>query len=182
MIACLLVPSCQLSFEAMVVVSSCNSRVGSASAPGNGNDGPIARTITFFACVPVTINPPINTLSAVPTLSRVEIFPSCTGKAAGDGDGEGDGDTDGEGDGDTDGEGDGDTDGEGDGDTDGEGDGDGEDDAEGEGDGDGVGVGIALSVIVSMADGPCPARLWPTTSRQTFLLPLVCQRSGQCWH
>ena len=44
--------------------------------PACVNDGPIARTIAFFGCVPVTMNPPINALSPVPTLSRVEILAS----------------------------------------------------------------------------------------------------------
>ena len=52
-----------------------SSRVGSARTPVRGSDGPIARTITFFDCVPVIMNPPIKTLSPVATRKRVEIFP-----------------------------------------------------------------------------------------------------------
>ncbi len=50
--------------------------MGSASAPANrqASDGPIARTITFFGCVPVIMNPPIRTLSPVSTRKRVEMF------------------------------------------------------------------------------------------------------------
>ncbi len=39
------------------------------------NEGPIARTITFFGCVPVTMNPPMSTLSPPSTRRRVEILP-----------------------------------------------------------------------------------------------------------
>ena len=58
-----------------------SSRVGSASASGNNeeSDGPIARTITLFDCVPVIINPPIRALSPVSTRKRVEIFPKTLG-------------------------------------------------------------------------------------------------------
>ena len=34
----------------------------------------MARTITFFGCVPVTMNPPMSTLSPVSTRKRVEMF------------------------------------------------------------------------------------------------------------
>ena len=40
------------------------------------SEGPIARTITFFGWVPVMMNPPMRTLSAVSTRRRVEIFPN----------------------------------------------------------------------------------------------------------
>lgn len=96
--------------------------------------------------MPAIINPPINTLSAVPTLRRVEIFPSCTGTGIGDGDGDADGD------GEVDGAGEGDA--EGDGDAEGEGDADGEGDGDAEGEGDGV--GIEVTVIVRLVDGPWP--------------------------
>ena len=41
----------------------------------------MARTITFFDALPVTINPPISTLSLVPTASRVEMFFAVAGTA-----------------------------------------------------------------------------------------------------
>src|ERR1043166_7053233 len=56
-----------------------SSSVGLANGLATGKEGPIARTITFFAWVPVTINPPIGALSPVPTLRRVEIFPRTVG-------------------------------------------------------------------------------------------------------
>ena len=70
----------------MAPVWSCNTRVGSASAPATPaapNDGPIARTRTFLSPAPVTMNPPIRTFSPVPTLSRVEMFPRFGGSGAG---------------------------------------------------------------------------------------------------
>src|ERR1700740_2433435 len=62
-----------------------NSRTGSASASGKNDEsvGPIARTIIFFGCVPVTMKPPINTLSPVSTRKRVEMFPRIAGEAPG---------------------------------------------------------------------------------------------------
>src|SRR5436190_22647220 len=51
-----------------------SSSVGLASLPGIVSDGPIARMITFFGCVPVTMKPPIKVLSPVSTFSRVEIL------------------------------------------------------------------------------------------------------------
>ena len=43
----------------------------------------MARIITFLGCVPVTMKPPIKTLSPVSTASRVEIFPSVLGGGVG---------------------------------------------------------------------------------------------------
>ena len=54
-----------------------NSRVGSANALGTpvpASEGPMARMSTVFETVPVTMKPPINTLSPVCTTPRVEIF------------------------------------------------------------------------------------------------------------
>src|SRR5205809_621186 len=51
-----------------------SSSVGLASLPGMVSDGPMARMITFFGCVPVTMKPPIKVLSPVSTFSRVEIL------------------------------------------------------------------------------------------------------------
>jgi hypothetical protein len=39
----------------------------------------MARTITFFACVPVIMKPPISALSPVSTRRRVEILPKSVG-------------------------------------------------------------------------------------------------------
>src|SRR5947209_11795606 len=64
-------------------VPSWSSRTGSARLPATGKEGPIARTITFFCCVPVTIKPPINTLSPVSTRRRVEILASRVDDAGG---------------------------------------------------------------------------------------------------
>ena len=52
--------------------------MGLASTPEKNDEreGPIARTIIFFGCVPVTMNPPIRTLSAVSTRRRVEMLPN----------------------------------------------------------------------------------------------------------
>ena len=44
---------------------------------------PIARMITFFGPEPVTIKPPIITLSPIPTFSRVEMLPSSIGVGLG---------------------------------------------------------------------------------------------------
>ena len=38
------------------------------------SEGPVARKISVFACVPLMINPPMRTFCPVPTLIRVEIF------------------------------------------------------------------------------------------------------------
>ena len=74
----------QLSFVAMTAPEeSWSSRTGFANTPLRGNDGPIARTISFFGCVPVMINPPMSTSSPVSTRSRVEILPRTVGPAAG---------------------------------------------------------------------------------------------------
>ena len=75
MISCRLGASIQLSLLVIRLPAlSCNSSVGFASTPSSGNEGPIARTITFFACDPVIMNPPIRTLSPVSTRKRVEMF------------------------------------------------------------------------------------------------------------
>src|SRR5204863_7933915 len=77
--ACWLLPSglnLQSSFHATRPPEELrSSRTGSESAPPNGSDGPMARRMTLFACVPVTINPPIRRLVPVSTRKRVEIFP-----------------------------------------------------------------------------------------------------------
>src|SRR5204862_1556958 len=43
----------------------------------------MTRTIIFFGCVPVTMKPPISTLSPVSTRKRVEMFPRIAGEALG---------------------------------------------------------------------------------------------------
>src|ERR1051325_440852 len=71
-------PVRQLSSSASrVPAESCNSKTGSASTPEKKaeSDGPIARTITFFGCVPVIMNPPMRTLLPVSTRRRVEMLP-----------------------------------------------------------------------------------------------------------
>src|SRR5450432_511974 len=76
----------QLSLDATRPPEEFNSsRMGSLSAPGKKEEreGPIARMITFFGCVPVMINPPIRTLSPVSTRKRVEMFPKMLGLAVG---------------------------------------------------------------------------------------------------
>src|SRR5215211_8779385 len=76
-IACRSGEDIQLSFELIrTPPGPRNSRVGSASLPGTVREGPIARTITFFGCVPVTMKPPMSTLSLVSARRRVEIFKS----------------------------------------------------------------------------------------------------------
>src|SRR6476619_3995774 len=74
MMACLLGESTQLSFASINPLGPCNSSVGSASLSASSNDVPIARMITFFGCVPVTMNPPMRTLAPVSTRSRVEML------------------------------------------------------------------------------------------------------------
>ena len=89
-ISCWLGASIQLSLLAInAPVPSCNSRVGSASTPARGSEGPIARTITFFGCVPVMIKPPIKTLSPVSTRRRVEILAKVVATGVADGEGVG---------------------------------------------------------------------------------------------
>src|SRR5450432_3846277 len=61
--------------------------MGSASAPGESSEGPMARTITFFGCVPVTMNPPMSAFSPVSTRRRVEMFPRVVGIVLGVGEG-----------------------------------------------------------------------------------------------
>ncbi len=69
----------QLSFVAMICpLASCNSSVGSASAPATpcaDSDGPSARTSTCLLPVPCTMKPAMPTLSPVSTCRRVEMFP-----------------------------------------------------------------------------------------------------------
>src|SRR6478672_11585570 len=84
MMACLLGESTQLSFASIRPFGPCNSRVGFARLSASGGDVPIARVMTFFGCVAVTMNPPIRTLSPVSTRRRVEMFASVvTGAAVG---------------------------------------------------------------------------------------------------
>src|SRR4051812_50148601 len=80
MISCLfeLVPQSSLASTNCPPLSR-NSRTGSARTPANARDGPIARTMTFFGCVPVMMKPAIKTLFPVPTLTREEILPNCPG-------------------------------------------------------------------------------------------------------
>src|SRR5436305_831307 len=77
---------CQLSLEAISAPEpSCSSNVGSANASGTPygvSSGPIARIITFFEFVPVTMKPPIITLSPVWTNARVLMLPNCVGLGA----------------------------------------------------------------------------------------------------
>ena len=47
---------------------------GIGQCPETGREGPMARTITFFAWVPVMMKPPISALSLVPTLILVEML------------------------------------------------------------------------------------------------------------
>jgi hypothetical protein len=71
-----------------------SSSTGSCNAPSTAcavSDGPIARRITFFGSVPVMMMPPIKTFSPVCTLSRVEMFSSCSGATVGVGVADGDG-------------------------------------------------------------------------------------------
>ena len=77
MIACLFGAAIQLSFEAIVPEGPTNSSVGSANLPGTGKEGAMARTITFLGSFPVTINPPMSTLSPVCTSIRVEMLSNC---------------------------------------------------------------------------------------------------------
>ena len=62
---------------------SCSSRKGFSNTPVRGSDGPMARTITFFGWVPVTIKPPMSTLSPVSTKVRVEMLPKIVGPGGG---------------------------------------------------------------------------------------------------
>ena len=71
--------SFQLLFVTTTLVGSCSSRIGSARAPATGGfavdrEGPMARKRIFFGWVPVTIKPPMRTLSPVRTLRRVEML------------------------------------------------------------------------------------------------------------
>src|SRR6267378_3442692 len=77
--------SAQLSLSAILVwVKSNKDKVGSASTlvrlkGGLLKLGPMARTSTDLVPLPVTIKPPIITLSPVPTWPRVEILARVTG-------------------------------------------------------------------------------------------------------
>ncbi len=73
----------QLSFVAMEPPGPTNSRFGSASLPATGREGPMARTMTRFGWVPVTMKPPIKTLSPVSTRRRVEMLPRVAGVGVG---------------------------------------------------------------------------------------------------
>jgi hypothetical protein len=84
MISCWFGASFQLSLLAIVApLRSCNSRKGFASEPLSGREGPMARKSTFFGCVPVTMSPPMRTLSFVPTCNRVEMLPKVVGVGMG---------------------------------------------------------------------------------------------------
>src|SRR5438105_9701129 len=71
----------QLSlFATTVPEESYKVRTGSARVPVNPDllsDGPRARNTTFLGLVPVTIKPPIKTLSPLETAPRVERLSSC---------------------------------------------------------------------------------------------------------
>ena len=77
-----------VSFQSSFVVTPLkpfSSSVGSTSAPGTPKPvsaGPIARTITCLGAAPVTMNPPMSTLSSVSTCMRVEMLSSLVVKAA----------------------------------------------------------------------------------------------------
>ena len=64
----------------------CSSSVGSASAsviPKRVKEGPIARTITFFGPLPVTMKPPMPSLpAAARTFMRVEKLTACAAGTA----------------------------------------------------------------------------------------------------
>src|SRR5947209_19136567 len=91
-ISALFAASPQLSlYEIVAPAALCNSRVGSSICPVNGSEGPIARMITFFASVPVTINPAIKTSVPVPTTARVEMLARVGGPLPGIGVGVDDG-------------------------------------------------------------------------------------------
>src|SRR3954449_12552345 len=61
-----------------------SSRTGSARAPGKlfSNDGPMARITTFFASLPVMMNPPIIALSPDSTRPRVAMLSGWDGGMA----------------------------------------------------------------------------------------------------
>src|SRR4051794_5039406 len=79
MIACLFGESTQLSLLSSKVGPLYRSSFGSVRAPAMPVEGPIARSSTFFGCGPVTMKPPMSTLSPCCTATRVEMFPSTTG-------------------------------------------------------------------------------------------------------
>lgn len=60
----------------MVPLGPTNSSVVSDNFPGSGAEGPIARTMTLFAWVLLTMKPPMRTFSPVPTRRRVAMLPS----------------------------------------------------------------------------------------------------------
>src|ERR1043166_475599 len=62
-----------------------SSRNGLARTPEKASDGPMARTITLLGCVPVTMKPPIRTLSPVSTRRRVEMLPKVGGAGVAEG-------------------------------------------------------------------------------------------------
>src|SRR4051812_28323944 len=68
-----------LSIASSVVSARCSSSTGSANAPLTGKLGPRPRNKTFLLSVPTTINPPISTLSPLPTCLRVDRFWSWLG-------------------------------------------------------------------------------------------------------
>src|SRR3954470_3569727 len=68
-----------LSVASNVVSARCSSSTGSAKAPATGRLGPSPRSSTFLFSEPTTINPPINTLSPLPTCLRVDKFNSWLG-------------------------------------------------------------------------------------------------------
>src|SRR5437879_284685 len=75
MMACLFGLSIQLSFvSSKAPEESWSSRIGSASLSARDNEDPIARTMIFLGCVPVTIMPPTKALSPVWTKPRVEML------------------------------------------------------------------------------------------------------------
>src|SRR5205085_1922772 len=75
----------QLSFSRMSEPSEArNCRTGSRRAAGRlfWREGPIARTITFFGMLPVTMNPPIMALSPFSMRPRVAMLSGRDGGAA----------------------------------------------------------------------------------------------------
>src|SRR5450631_1518269 len=77
---------CQSSFVPMVLLVSCSSSCGLASAFGTPNcvkEGPAARMSTLFGTLPCTMKPAIITLAPVPTCRRVAMFPSVAGLGVG---------------------------------------------------------------------------------------------------
>src|ERR1043165_8170790 len=76
--ACCTGSSFQLLFVTVAIPWPCNSRTGSASALGTlVMEGPSARSRTRLGALPVTIKPPMPTLSPVWTRMRVERLSAC---------------------------------------------------------------------------------------------------------